>query len=206
MILQEIIFIAFAAIACISALLVITLNNPVRCVLNLVGVFLATAVLWMLAYAEFLALILVLVYVGAVMTLFLFVVMMLNIDIVSMRRHFVRYLPLGLIIVALLVTALLLAIKQSYPYLTHLTKAVSYGADYSNTAVLGSVLYTTYAYALELAAVLLIVAIIAAISLAHRRPQHCKTQDVVSQIKVNPKDRVRLVKMSAEGSNEDNRT
>lgn len=198
MIFQQIIFIVCAAVAVISALMVVTQNNPVRCVLFLVVAFLASAILWLLAYAEFLALILVLVYVGAVMTLFLFVVMMLNIDLASMRRHFVRYLPFGLVIVALFMAALISVIKQGYLTIPHLTKAIQYGTDYNNTAELGAVLYTTYAYAFELAAVLLVIAIIAAISLTHRRPQQCKTQDIVAQIKVDPSTRVKLVKMVAE--------
>ena len=107
--LNQVVFYVFAALAVGSALMVISENNPVRCVLFLVLTFFASSVLWILVEAEFLALILVLVYVGAVMTLFLFVVMMLNIDIESMKSHFIRYLPFGLIIVALLVGLLMVA-------------------------------------------------------------------------------------------------
>src|SRR4051794_12871027 len=109
------IFYIFAALAIVSAGLVISQNNPVRCVLFLVLTFFASAMLWILAEAEFLALILILVYVGAVMTLFLFVVMMLNIDTESMKGHFMRYLPFGLILVALLVSLLLIAIPKEPP-------------------------------------------------------------------------------------------
>src|ERR1700744_4615734 len=108
----QIVFYVFAGIAILSALMVITQNNPVRCVLYLVVTFFASAVLWMLAMAEFLSLILVLVYVGAVMTLFLFVVMMLNIDVETIKTHMAKYLPFGLILVALLIGLLLVAVPE----------------------------------------------------------------------------------------------
>jgi len=195
----QVVFYGFATLAIFSALMVITQNNPVRCVLFLVLTFFASSVLWMLIQAEFLALILILVYVGAVMTLFLFVVMMLDIDIVSMKPHLIRSLPFILIFLAGFVAITLSALAPEHGLMQLLTQsAIVQPADYSNTEQLGLVLYTEYAYALEIAAVLLVVAIIAAISLAHRAPRNCKTQDVVKQINIDPKDRIVLVKMQAE--------
>jgi len=143
--LPQAIFYIFAVLTVICALLVITQNNPVRCVLFLVGAFFTSAVLWMLVQAEFLALILVLVYVGAVMTLFLFVVMMLNIDIESMRKHFSRYLPIGLIFVAALVGLCWIAIPNDFwtnvislQPTGHLKNAS--GGTLSNTQAIGLVL------------------------------------------------------------------
>jgi len=193
--LQQSLFFIFAGIAIFSALMVVTLNNPVRCALFLVLAFFCSAGLWILAHAEFLALILVLVYVGAVMTLFLFVVMMLDIDIESMKRHFVRYLPLGLIIVALLVGLMITAIKPEHYGVTH--QVASAVSSLSNAERLGMVLYTDYVYAFELAAVLLLIAIISAIALTNRGARHSKQQDVTKQIMTNRDDRLRVVKMKA---------
>jgi len=206
-----IIFYVFAGLTILSALLVITQNNPVRCVLFLVLAFFASSVLWILAEAEFLALILVLVYVGAVMTLFLFVVMMLNIDIESMKSHFVRYLPFGFILVALLTGLLMVALPQN-SFKSGVEMAVvvnniagnivpegAVSAPVSNTEALGLVLYTDYVFAFELAAVILLVAIIAAITLVHRNtPKRSKRQDVVRQIMTRPEDRLSLHKMKSE--------
>lgn len=212
-----ILFYVFAAIAVGSAFLVITQNNPVRCVLFLVLTFFASSILWLLAEAEFLALILVLVYVGAVMTLFLFVVMMLNIDVESMKSHFKRYLPFGLILVALLTGLLMVAIPEGtfnksvvetlqpavVPDLQAQTttpepKSEPLMVAASNTEALGLVLYTDYFLAFELAAVILLVAIVAAITLAHRGPRHSKTQDIKKQIMTRKADRVELVSMKVE--------
>jgi len=213
--LPQIVFYVFAGLAIFSALLVITQNNPVRCVLFLVLAFFASSVLWILVEAEFLALILILVYVGAVMTLFLFVVMMLNIDTESMRSHFIRYLPFGLIFVALLTSLLLVAIppntfqteedvaiaasRVTAEVVVPETGSLVIHKDVSNTESLGLVLYTDYVFAFELAAVILLVAIIAAITLVHRNsPGRSKRQNVVSQIMTRREDRVKLVKMKSE--------
>ena len=192
---QQVVFYLFALLAVISALMVVTLNNPVRCVLFLVLAFFATAVLWILAQAEFLALILVLVYVGAVMTLFLFVIMMLNIDEESMKSHFVRYLPFGLIVVALLVSLMIVAIT---PENFQVSAIATENTKLSNTQSLGMVLYTDYVFAFEIAAVLLLVAIISAITLAHRNIKRSKTQDIKRQIMTRREDRVELIKMKSE--------
>lgn len=212
---NQIIFYIFAILAIGSALMVITQNNPVRCVLFLVLTFFASSVLWILMEAEFLALILVLVYVGAVMTLFLFVVMMLNIDVESMKSHFLRYLPFGLIIVALFIGLLMVAIPSDLfqsskameqPSLqegSQLLDAVTNNGpvppiSYSNTEALGMVLYTDYFLAFELAAVLLLVAIVAAITLAHSGNIRSKRQNIKKQIMTQSKDRVTLITMKSE--------
>lgn len=207
----QIVFYGFAGLAILSALMVITQNNPVRCVLFLVVTFFASAVIWIVAEAEFLALILVLVYVGAVMTLFLFVVMMLNIDVESMKIHFLKYLPFALILVALLVGLLLVALPEG-----SFTNGVEKGTvtetyqssnneNYlapviqpSNTERIGLVLYTDYILAFEIAAALLLVAIISAVTLAHRGAIRSKRQDIKQQIMTSPKDRVKLIKMKSE--------
>ncbi len=216
----QVIFYIFAALAVGSALMVISQNNPVRCVLFLVLTFFASAVLWILIEAEFLALILVLVYVGAVMTLFLFVVMMLNIDTESIKMHLIRYLPFGLILVALLTGLLLVAIpvdsfKSTVPTMhqdNNLSAATNSQLldvstkDYpakpephvSNTEALGLVLYTDYLLAFELAAVILLVAIVSAITLVHRGAVRCKRQDIKKQIMTRSQDRVQLINMKSE--------
>ena len=210
--LVQTLFYIFAGLTIGTALMVITQNNPVRCVLFLVFTFLTTAVLWILAEAEFLALILVLVYVGAVMTLFLFVVMMLNIDIESMKNHFKRYLPFGLILVSLMTGLLMISIPEGtfksnvemqqstmsdQNELSELhTKSLSIAG--SNTEALGMVLYTDYFFAFELAAVILLVAIVSAITLVQRGARHSKRQDIKQQIMTQSTDRVTLVPMKAE--------
>lgn len=203
-----IIFYLFAGLALLSALMVITQNNPVRCVLFLVLTFFAMSVLWIIAEAEFLALILVLVYVGAVMTLFLFVVMMLNIDVESMKAHFVRYLPFGLILVALLIGLLLIAMPHDFNRAVLPTPATAMSlepSDYniaakhvSNTEKIGLVLYTDYVFAFEIASVLLLVAIISAITLAHRGVIRSKRQSITKQIMTRQEDRIELIKMKSE--------
>ncbi|MBA2651224.1 MAG: NADH-quinone oxidoreductase subunit J [Tatlockia sp.] len=206
----QIVFYVMAGIAVLSALMVITQNNPVRCVLFLVLTFFASAVLWMLALAEFLALILVLVYVGAVMTLFLFVVMMLNIDTESIKSHMMRYLPFGLILVALLVGLLLVAVPEGSfqndvekAAINHIERNVQKSelkssAKLSNTEEIGLALYTDYVFAFEIAAALLLVAIISAITLAHREAVRSKRQSILKQIMTRPSDRVELIKMKSE--------
>lgn len=206
------IFYTFAGLAVLSALMVITQNNPVRCVLFLVVTFFASAILWMLLSAEFLSLILVLVYVGAVMTLFLFVVMMLDIETESIRSHFIRYLPFGLILVALLVGLLLISVPENWNKINFENTAVASstlgGQDYtegavesvkvSNTEEIGMALYTDYVAAFELAAIILLVAIISAITLAHRNSTRSKRQNILQQIMTRRADRIELVSMKSE--------
>ena len=211
--LPQVIFYVFAALAVASAVMVITQNNPVRCVLFLVLTFFASSVLWMLQGAEFLALILILVYVGAVMTLFLFVVMMLNIDVESKKSHLLRYLPFGLILVALLVGLLMIALPQKgfevpAQSTTPVAKLTSSSSEQnvistpkktlSNTEQIGMVLYTDYILAFELAAMVLLVAIVAAVTLSQRHLSRAKRQDITKQIMTDSRERVRLVSMKPE--------
>lgn len=191
-------FYLFAAIAAGSAVAVITARNPVRSVLALVVTFFAMAGEWMLLRAEFLSLILLLVYVGAVMTLFLFVVMMLNIDSESRHSGFVRYLPLGVIIVLLLLGVTVFAVGPTHFGLVQMPPPPLEPADYSNTAKLGMLLYTDYAYAFEIAGVILLAAIIAAITLTHRGPVRRRVQNIDEQIAATPQTNLRLIKMASE--------
>lgn len=194
---QEIVFIVLAAGVVGSALGVITVRNPVHAVLLLVLAFLNSAGLWLLLEAEFLGIVLVLVYVGAVMVLFLFVVMMLDINLASMREGFARYAPIGIAV------ALILAVEIGYVVWSQ-KLGVTFGppahhpANYSNTRELGELIYTRYAYPFELAAALLLVGIVAAIALTLRRRTGIRYQDPAKQVRVSPKGRIRLVKMPAE--------
>jgi NADH-quinone oxidoreductase subunit J len=188
----HIIFYIFATIAIGSAIAVITTHNPVRSVLSLVVTFFAMAGIWMLLHAEFLSLILLLVYVGAVMTLFLFVVMMLNVNAETKRSHFVSYWPLGLLVVLLITALTMIAMRPQWLFMPALSTNETH---ISNVQAIGEVLYTTYAYPFEIAGIVLLAAIIAAITLAHRKPTRRKVQNTQEQIAVRPEDRVRLIKM-----------
>lgn len=190
---QAFIFYFFALVAVISALMVITSRYPVRAVLFLVLTFFSSAVLWMLLEAEFLSLVLIFVYVGAVMTLFLFVVMMLNLDIAPRQKGWVQYLPVGILLMVAMGALMLRVINPHYfPVIAY--PGVVHPANYSNVQELGGLLYTQYVYPFELAAVLLLVAIVAAISLAFRgRKTNTKAQKISEQLEVKPRDRVRLV-------------
>lgn len=177
--------------------MVILVRNPVKGALFLVLAFFCSSVLWMLMQAEFLSLALIFVYVGAVMTLFLFVVMMLNLDLSSLREGFVRYLPFGLIVMALLVGLMLFVIGPKHFDSSYATLKIQ-PSDYSNTKELGNVLYTEYLYPFEIAAVILLVAIVSAISLAFRPKRERKSQNIAAQINVRAEDRVKLVNMKSE--------
>jgi NADH-quinone oxidoreductase subunit J len=188
----------FAIVLVGAAVCVITARNPVHSALFLVLAFFTAAALWMLLRAEFLAIALVLVYVGAVMVLFLFVVMMLDINLERMREGFWSYLPLGATVAAVMVIEMVLVLRGGYFGLGALPGPRDPGAGYSNTKELGRLLYTDYAYPLELAAVLLLVAIVVAIALTLRKRKDTKYQDPARQIAVRRADRVRLVSMPAE--------
>lgn len=194
----QVLFYIFSGVAIVSALMVISAKNPVRGVLFLVLAFFASAGVWMLLHAEFLSLILVLVYVGAVMTLFLFVVMMLSVRLTASREGFVRYLPFGALLILLVVGLTVMVMGPDEFGLAATPVPAPVSADYSNTADLGSVLYTEYAYPFEIAAVILLTAIIAAISLTHRKTKTMRRQDPSAQIAVRRDDRVRLIKMPTE--------
>ncbi len=197
------IFYAFAAVMIGSALAVITVRNPVIAVLFLVLTFFTSAAIWMLMEAEFLALTLILVYVGAVMVLFLFVVMMLDINISVLREGFVKNLYVGIPVALIIVAELITVVGVKNFGFEKFAAPVPHGPDYSNTKEIGRVLYTDYVYAFELAAVVLLVAIIAAIALTMRRRPDSKYQDPAKQVLVQRKDRIRMVRMAAEKKKSD---
>ena len=188
-------FYAFAVILIFAGLRVITTRNPVHAALWLVLSFFTAAALWLLLRAEFLAIALVLVYVGAVMVLFLFVVMMLDVNFDSLRQHFRSYLPIGAAVGALELFEMALVIVESAIGRTALEPPPPTG---SNTRALGQLLYVEYVYPFEIAAVVLLVAIIAAIALTHRERKERKYQDPGRQVKVRREDRVRLVNLPSE--------
>ncbi len=189
-------FYAFAAILVFAALRVITTRNPVHAALWLVLSFFTAAGVWLLLGAEFLAIALVLVYVGAVMVLFLFVVMMLDVNFDSLRQHFRSYLPIGAAVGALVLFEMALVIVDSA--IGRGPTAPAAPAGVSNTQALGRLLYIDYVYPFEIAAVVLLVAIIAAIALTHRDRKERKHQDPGRQVKVRREDRVRLVDLPSE--------
>ena len=192
-------FYLFAAILVLGALGVITARNPVYSALALVLCFVTSAAIWLLIEAEFLAVVLVLVYVGAVMVLFLFVVMMLDIDLAELRRGFTRFAWLGwLTALAVIVEIVGVVWARGGLGIDASHGGTPTPADYSNTLELGRALYTRYAYPLELAAMVLLVAIIAAIALTHRHRVGLKYQDVDKQVAVRRDERLRIVKMDAE--------
>jgi NADH-quinone oxidoreductase subunit J len=186
-------FYVFAAILVIAALRVITTRNPVHAALWLVLTFFTAAEIWMLLQAEFLAIALVLVYVGAVMVLFLFVVMMLDVDFEALRRNFRSYLPLGAVVGALVLGEMALQLVNATR-----NSGTAPAATGSNTSALGRLIYVDYVYPFEIAAVVLLVAIIAAIALTHRRRRETRHQDPSEQVKVKSRDRLRLVDLPIE--------
>ena len=194
----QIVFYVLSAVLVGSAVMVITARNPVHAALFLVLAFFTSAGIWLLLEAEFLAIILVLVYVGAVMVLFLFVVMMLDINLAPLREGFIRYLPVGIAVALIVVVELALVIGVSDFGLESMPQPSAHGAEYSNTKELGELLYTVYVYPFELAAAILLVAIVAAIALTMRRRTGVKTQDPAQQVAVRREDRIRIVEMPAE--------
>ncbi len=195
----NVLFYVFGAILVLTALGVVTARNPVHCALFLVAAFLNSAVIWLLLQAEFLALTLVVVYVGAVMVLWLFVVMMLDVDVEKLRQGFTRYAPLGALIALIVAAQIGLVVYVRKLGLDDTAAAVAdRPAGYSNTLELGHLLYTQYLYPFEIAAVILLVAIVAAITLTMRDRPGQKVQDIGKQVAARAKDRVRIVKMDAE--------
>jgi len=188
----------FASITAAAATCVVTVRNPVHAALFLVLTFFSSACVWLLAGAEFLAIALILVYVGAVMVLFLFVVMMLDIKIDPLREGFARYLPVALVVAVVMAAEMftLIGVQRAVP--TEAAVAAAGMPGVSNTEWLGRAMFTQYLLPFELAAVILTVAIVAAIALTLRRRTGTKTQDPARQVMVRREDRVRLVKMNAE--------
>jgi NADH-quinone oxidoreductase subunit J len=190
------IFYLFATILVLAALRVITARNPVHAALFLVLSFFTASAIWLLLRAEFLAISLVVVYVGAVMVLFLFVVMMLDINLERLREGFWQYLPLGAVVGVLMAAEMAAVLVGRWFGLSTPPKALP--AGYSNTKELGRLIYTDYAYAFEIAAVVLLVAIIAAIALTLRGRKDARSQDPSQQVRTRREDSVRLVKMQTE--------
>lgn len=197
-----IVFYSFAAFLLASACGVIFARSAINAVLCLILSFISAAGLWLLLHAEFLALALVFVYVGAVMTLFLFVVMMLNVQVESRPANWVRYMPVTVALGAGFVFLLWQVIGPDHFGLAQIP-ALLYPDDYNNVKSLGAVLYTDYVVPLELASAVLLVAMVSAISLAFRGFQKRKVQDVVEQVLVTKSERLRIVKMRAEMGGED---
>ena len=190
-------FYFFSAVLVGAAAMVVTVRNPVRSALFLVLAFFSAACVWITLQAEFLAIVLVLVYVGAVMVLFLFVVMMLDVDLAEMRAGFTQYLPVGGVVAVLLVVEITLIILAVFTP-AQFTPPPPFAADYSNTSQLGYLLYTVYVYPFEIAAVILLVAIIAAITLTIRRRPDSKYIDPGKQVQADRRQRLRIVTMQPE--------
>ena len=198
MMLHSVLFYLFALCMLGAAAGVVFARNPVHSVMFLVLTFFQSALLWLLAEAEFLAIVLVLVYVGAVMVLFLFVVMMLDVNIEAAKRGIARYAWLGIGVALLMAIELVQLIWLRSQGVTSTGGFVATPEGYSNTKALGAVLYTEHVYAFEIAAVILLLAIVAAITLTMRKRPGIKVQDIAAQVAVRAKDRVRVVKMDAE--------
>lgn len=192
------VFYLFSAVLLFAGLRVITARNPVHAALYLVLAFFTAAAIWLMLEAEFLAITLVLVYVGAVMVLFLFVVMMLDINLTRLREGFWDYLPLAAIVAVLMVIEMAIVLGSKRFGIDVMAAPAAKPAGYSNTKELGRLLYTEYVYPFEIAAVVLLVAIVAAIALTMRRRKGTKYQNPATQVSVRREDRVRIVQMPAE--------
>jgi len=195
--LEQVLFYVFAAILVFSSGAVVTVRNPMFAALFLVLAFFTSAALWLMLEAEFLAMTLVLVYVGAVMVLFLFVVMMLDINLAVLKEGFIKYLPVGILVGVVVLIEIGLVVGPANFGLDKFPDPAGHAADYSNTKELGRILYTEYMYPFEIAAVILLVAIIAAISLTHRKGRQTKYIKPEDQVTVRKKDRLRIVKMKS---------
>jgi len=197
----EALFYFFAAVTVFAALRVITSRNPLHAVLFLVLAFVSSAGIWLLLEAEFLAIALVLVYVGAVMVLFLFVVMMLDINVEQLRLGFWRWFPVGLLLAALIGVQMVWVLGADQISAGKI--GIRHAADYSNTKELGRLIYTDYVYPFELAAVILLVAMVAAIALTLRKRRDAKRQDVGKQLKATKQDRLRVISVKSSGRAEE---
>jgi len=193
---ESVVFFVFAAIMVFAALRVITARNPVHAALWLVLSFFTAAAVWLLLRAEFLAIALVLVYVGAVMVLFLFVVMMLDVNFDALRKNFASYLPVGATVGVLILAQMILLLYNATRGAP--VAAGPAAAAGGNTRALGRLLYVDYVYPFEIAAVILLVAIVAAIALTFRRRRSTKYQDPAAQVSVRSRDRVRLLDLPSE--------
>jgi NADH-quinone oxidoreductase subunit J len=194
MIFEALLFYLFSAVLLGAALGVVFARNPVHSVMFLVLTFFNSAILWLMADA----IVLVLVYVGAVMVLFLFVIMMLEVNIEAVKRGLTRYAPLAVVIALVMVIELVQLIWLRSQEITTSTGFAANPEGYDNTKALGAVLYTEHVYAFEIAAVILLLAIVAAITLTMRKRPGLKVQNIAKQVAVRAKDRIRVVKMDAE--------
>ena len=199
-------FYIFALVTTLAAGAVITVKNPVHAVLALILTFFSTACLWLLLQAEFLGVVLVLVYVGAVMILFLFVVMMLDLNLTPMREGFARYFPVAMVVAAVMLFEMLglIGVRAGHQTGAFPATVAEGAADISNIEWIGQALFTRFMLPFEIAAVILTVAIVVAVMLTLRRRTGTKTQDPSRQVMVRREDRVRLVKMKAEPRQEGN--
>lgn len=199
MIVQQLIFYAYALVMTLAAVMVITVRNPVYAALYLVLTFFSAAAIWILLEAEFLAIVLVVVYVGAVMVLFLFVVMMLDINLDPSKEGFTRYLPVALLVAFAMAGELLMVIWSKGRFGVDVFPVPTPNpAGFSNTRALGELLYSEYLLPFEVAGVVLLVAIIAAVALTLRKRPGIKTQDPAKQVRTRRDESVRLVKMKSE--------
>jgi NADH-quinone oxidoreductase subunit J len=195
---EKFLFYVFALTAVFASLGVISSRNPVRAALFLVLAFVATAGIWLLLQAEFLGIVLILVYVGAVMVLFLFVIMMLDINLTPLKEGFARYLPIGIVVALVVLAEMAMVLNPTFFGLENFPSPVALSATDSNTKMLGQLLFTEYLFAFELAAVLLLLSIVAAIVLTLRRRHQSEAlyQDVGAQVRVQASDRLTMVKMA----------
>jgi NADH-quinone oxidoreductase subunit J len=193
-----ILFYIFAGVLVCAALGVVLSRNPVYSALLLVLCFFNAAIIWVMLDAEFLGIVLVLVYVGAVMVLFLFVVMMLDINVERLRKEFVGYWPLTVAVAGFVVFAMINVIVVKHLGGMSLESAPQLPANYSNTRALGLELFTRYAYPAQIAALVLLVASVAAIVLTLRQRRGAKPQDIAKQVAVRARDRVRIVKLAGQ--------
>lgn len=193
--LYQILFYVFASVAVVAAARVVTVKNPVHAALYLVLTFFSTALIWVLMEAEFLGIVLLLVYVGAVMVLFLFVVMMLDVNLAPLREGFIRNLPVGVFVALVMIVELALILGPASFGLELYPAPEPAPADAGNTLAIGQVLYTKFVYPFEIAAFILLVAIVAAISLAQRRRPGVHYQDIAAQVRVRAEDRVRIASL-----------
>lgn len=195
---EQAIFYFFGGLLIFAASMVITVRNPVHAALFLILSFFSSAAIWLLLGAEFLAIALVLVYVGAVMVLFLFVIMMLDINLAPLREGFARFLPVGVVVAVLMVAVMGVMVGTGYFHALEQTVSAPQVPEQGNTAALGQMLFTGYLYPFEVAGVILLVAIIAAIALTMRKPRSTKAQRPAEQVLARKEDRLKIIKMGAE--------
>lgn len=197
---QQLVFYTFSTLAILSAIMVVASHNPVKAVLFLVFSFFCMAGLWMLLESEFLSIVLVLVYVGAVMVLFLFVVMMLDIEVDDLKKPFVKHWPIGLLIAAIMVGLMVMVVGKQHFGLDQVAAPAPLPKDFSQVKALATLLYSNYLLPFEIAGVILLVAMIAAIGLTFRGSRDSKTQKVFQQTQVQKQQRLTIVKMPSEGA------